>query len=506
MFPQSSINGAGLGAGIVNSHGASGAGHGGFGGKGNMQEIRGSFYNSLKQPSQFGSSGGGLKTAGGGVLRVECHSFKLDGDIKVDGQSGRAVLGSPNGGASGGSVWIDCKTLEGSGSISSNGGGGDTLSGGGSGGRIALHFAERNTFGGILVAFGGDSAHESGAAGTIVIANSKTGESNLTISNQGRKPSSARIKDFSRLSTDAARTWVPASNDGNRALYASDVIGLSRTDYYTEYSFNVFKLGGSSHVAFEQNKQGVSSVIILRQLISTYEGQSFGYLHTLARQLIIIKQSDLYVPANLQVYPNGVFQLPDKVIFHNNDLYLEGALIGVRELTVSSGELRVSLKARISFYLSGGSGFDLIKLSIFPGGVIVGPSTSMNLFKIKAGILDMQAGGTISGRSLDIEAQTMAIRDSAAISVDYGGFPKMRGEGAGPTDSRGKESCGGSHAGFGACPSSLSHAAPYGNMFQPGKAGSGGGGISAVTGGGEGGGIIRIFTVELSLDGTISAR
>ena len=115
-------------------------------------------------------------------------------------------------------------------------------------------------------------------------------------------------------------------------------------------------------------------------------------------------------------------------------------------------------------------------------------------------------GGKISGRSLDIETQTFSVRDSGTITVDYAGYSKTQGSGYGPTDTGAKASCGGSHAGYGSCPSSLSHGSPYGNMFQPGLSGSGGGGLSAVNGGGEGGGSIKIVSTNLQIDGVVSAK
>ena len=115
-------------------------------------------------------------------------------------------------------------------------------------------------------------------------------------------------------------------------------------------------------------------------------------------------------------------------------------------------------------------------------------------------------GGRISGRSLLIETQTFNVRDSALVTVDYAGYPKTQGSGYGPTDFGAKASCGGSHAGYGSCPSPLSNGSPYNNMFQPSAPGSGGGGLSSVNGGGEGGGAIKIISVNLHIDGIVTAK
>ena len=377
---------------MSNAHGASGAGHGGFGGKGYLQNIRGTFYNSLIRPNMYGSTGGGGKTQGGGILRIICNTFKVDGEIKADGQSGTSVTGTFNGGASGGSVWVTSKDAVGSGLISVNGGSGDSLSGGGSGGRIAIHYSTLSKFEGILSAHGGDSSHETGAAGTVVFFNSITGETNLTVTNKGRKPSSSRIADMTRLSIDSARTWVPLNEASNKQPYSSDVIGVTSDDYRIEYGFNVLTLGGSAHLAFEHSRLAYKSVITAQQFVGTYEGNSFGYIHAAAKQLVVITNAEFYVPVNLQIYRDGVVQLPTKVMLHRNNLNLEGSLCGIREFSVSAGTLTVASSSRVSYFLSGGAGFDLSKLSVFAGASVAISGTSLNLYKIKATTLDVQAG------------------------------------------------------------------------------------------------------------------
>ena len=392
LFFQSAVNGPGLGAGAINAHGSSGGGHGGFGGKGYLQDIRGTFYNSLLQPNMYGSAGGGGKTQGGGILRVICNTLKVDGEIRANGQSGVSVTGAFNGGASGGSIWLTSREVDGSGVISVNGGNGDSLSGGGSGGRIAIHYSTRSKFEGTLTAYGGDSSHEAGAAGTSVFVNSVTGETNLTVTNRGRKPTSNRITDMTRLSIDAARTWIPLNEAVSKQSYTSNVIGANSVDYRIEYGFNVLTLGGSAHLAFEHSRLAYTSVITAQQFIGTYEGKSFGYIHAAARQLIVIVKSDFYVPANLQIYQGGVVQLPEKVMLHKNNLNLEGSLCGIKELSVSAGTLTIALTSKVGYLLSNTAGFDLSKLSVFASASIVVSTASFSPYKIKATTLDVKAG------------------------------------------------------------------------------------------------------------------
>ncbi len=118
-----------------------GAGHAGPGGhaRGNSG---GPAYGEVDQPWQLGS-GGGLHSnsrEGGGAIRViATGALTIHGTIRASGQNNAGTHGS---GGSGGSIWIDCRTLAGSASglIQAKGGNGNYYGGAGSGGRIAIHY------------------------------------------------------------------------------------------------------------------------------------------------------------------------------------------------------------------------------------------------------------------------------------------------------------------------------------------------------------------------------
>lgn len=131
----------GPGAGISNADRPSGGGHGGAGGNGGGGALGGSTYGDFAQPTTIGS-GGGTDTSGGiggGVLRLSiAGTLTVDGSISANGSAGN---GNEAAGGAGGSIWIECSGLFGSGLITANGGASNspTYSGGGGGGRIALY-------------------------------------------------------------------------------------------------------------------------------------------------------------------------------------------------------------------------------------------------------------------------------------------------------------------------------------------------------------------------------
>jgi hypothetical protein len=124
--------GPGTGAG-----GYAGSGHGGIGGS---ISSGGTTYGSLTEPICPGTGARTRGTAGGGAIRIEAS-----GDIRLDGSltAGANQGGDIRCGASGGSVWIDCRTLAGGGSIAAEGckpNYPDYADYGGGGGRIALYY------------------------------------------------------------------------------------------------------------------------------------------------------------------------------------------------------------------------------------------------------------------------------------------------------------------------------------------------------------------------------
>ena len=156
----------GPGAGVHDGGGwGPGAGHGGVGGFSNWQKAGGSIYDSIVEPTEWGSGGGNNNGGlGGGALALNVTgSLRVDGTLAADGM---AAANPQYGGGAGGSLWLHTGALTGDGLIAARGGaGGVTAGGGGGGGRIALYFSQ-NTFGGSMSAVGG-LGYQNGGAGTV---------------------------------------------------------------------------------------------------------------------------------------------------------------------------------------------------------------------------------------------------------------------------------------------------------------------------------------------------
>ncbi|HMN96054.1 MAG TPA: hypothetical protein PKC43_01530 [Phycisphaerales bacterium] len=162
---------SGPGAGVTSCDRPSGGGHGGAGGDGSFGALGGSTYGDFVQPTTMGS-GGGADTcgsvspggAGGGVIRLSiAGTLTVDGSVTANGNSFPANQAA---GGAGGSLWIACAGLFGSGTITASGGNGNvSWSGGGGGGRIAISAAMLGMSVDSIQAIGG-GGWQRGGAGT----------------------------------------------------------------------------------------------------------------------------------------------------------------------------------------------------------------------------------------------------------------------------------------------------------------------------------------------------
>jgi len=150
---------AGPGAAAPGNYSAGGS----YGGRGSGGS--GPTYGDYAAPMDLGSGGGGLYggySAGGGAIALNVTgSLVLDGTISANGFS----ISGNNGGAAGGSVYVNTTTLAGSGAMTANGNQGENANGGG--GRVAVYYADASGYtgySGCAAAAGGVGAQN----GTVV--------------------------------------------------------------------------------------------------------------------------------------------------------------------------------------------------------------------------------------------------------------------------------------------------------------------------------------------------
>ncbi|MBI3182149.1 MAG: PKD domain-containing protein [Myxococcales bacterium] len=155
-------------AGSGNQNGGS---HAGLGGQNQTGQPRAAVYDYPSAPLHPGGGGGASSTNaaggfGGGLIRVQAGTLKLNGFIRADGQS----VTNNGGGGAGGTVLIGVGSLSGStGAILAQGG--SSNGGGGGGGGIILVSNVSSSYTGSTSATGG-AGTPAGAAGSVTLSQS----------------------------------------------------------------------------------------------------------------------------------------------------------------------------------------------------------------------------------------------------------------------------------------------------------------------------------------------
>lgn len=156
--------GSGLGAGQSAGGFGGGGGYGGAGGA-SVAAPGGPSHGSATQPVAPGSGGGFGSgplyggSQGGGAIRLN-----VGGTLTVDGwlcANGIPGFQDGSGGGSGGSLWVNARTVRGNGFITADGGEGELFGGGGGGGgRVAVYYltnpGHTNNFTGDMTAYAGE--------------------------------------------------------------------------------------------------------------------------------------------------------------------------------------------------------------------------------------------------------------------------------------------------------------------------------------------------------------
>lgn len=242
-----SANGQGFGAGFGPGKGTggsntsgSGGSYGGIGGQSYNDNLAPAVYGATEAnyPYKLGSSGGAgdqvTGPSGGGAMTLKVLGNVINnGTISANGSAAKAspIPGWFTGGGSGGSLFLVCDSLSGSGTITAEGGagGGTTYgSGGGGGGRISIVYSTAQSMPTENITAPGGAG-----GGAVVARNGSSGTVNIT---QRTLPAADfSLKNPNNNSTQYTNTTdveiVPADGDVDKYKDAASASELPPTFY-----------------------------------------------------------------------------------------------------------------------------------------------------------------------------------------------------------------------------------------------------------------------------------
>lgn len=453
-----SYNGYGPGGGRQGALTGGGGGYGGVGGSGS-DSAGGGVYGDPAQPGSPGSGGGARAYAGtqggagGGLIRVEAEGdVVIDGALSADGQD------SGYGAGSGGAIWVDGRTLSGSGALHADGGTrAGTSMGGGGGGRIAVAYdlAAQAALPQPALRFSADSgagaADLMGDLGTLYFPDNAFLSSTVRHSGQWIVPG---FVSWSVTNLVLQNAWIRYVADGFQLSVSNDVAGV----------------GGGAKLDVYRN----GTVSVGRDLLAGSTMFNGGRL-LVGRDWVA--SNDVY---------HSSFVRPYGEVRVGRDLVLaRSAVVTNVRLYVNSGPTNAAWPDYGAVLWAGG------------------------LFRMGSNAWAyLQSDGTNGGSAL-IRATAVAIEAGALLSADGRGFnggSATHGVGPGRGTSASLTGSGAGYGGTGGRSSQALGGVVYGSSNAPAYPGSGGAARSGYASGGRGGGLVHIKAVDrMTLDGTIQS-
>jgi hypothetical protein len=415
---------------------------------------------------------GSLSARGGGILNlIVSATAEIDGSLLAVGANSTTT-----GGASGGTIYIEAATLQGHGKLSVNGG--DSSSGGGGGGgRIALKAPLQSDFLGDVTAYGSSGSTNYGAAGTIYKEYEQSGGSQIkkvTIDNNDHV-----TEAFSHIS-------------GVVTLTELEINGYGQVQFDGTSSFEVGTVTGDY----------TGTLTILENQV--YEiATSYGTLtpYALKCKLIIKENGEATIPAKILLTDDDATGLD----WYNLEIY--GTVLGVREMTVSSGgQVLIHSQSRSglsSTNLKPIGTLSLSKIDVTTDGLLELSLDSMDPYTLEMiKEFNVKFGGTVTGRNLFIESPAAEIAYGGVLNVNGGNLDA--GNGAGDSGTTG---AGGSHGGAGgASADDVLPSANYTGLLNAATEFGSAGGNGSTDSGLRGGGYLKLTIAnKLTLHGLVSA-
>ena len=479
--------GPGAGSTLENGIGV-GAGHGGYGG-GPGPTLGGLFYNTIFYPEEAGSgggNGGGTGGSGGGFIDWNVGDLiEMNGLLSLKGTAG---LGGNAGGGSGGSVLIDTTNMTGHGVIAVNGGDGVGTGGGGSGGRVSVRCRWRYSYGGEYHNFGGD--------GDGLHKQTHAGASGTTYKEENLREIEYREKKYDPVHNTTFLEVDHKYIHSDNWLKYSPQPTLIQDPPRESYEFDEMELTGSTYL-WIYHPEGVDQVNVT---VHKFIGDKTGQLHIRERQKVFVEYVEsetnkTEAPCSFIIDEGAEIVLPSEVHIHGTNSTFGGLITGVIELYLENGTWAEFLSTGNTAMLEnqeyvdvrdkGNYGFG--RLHVKRGG--------------KGGFLQIEKRFNLEVAEMNVKYQGNMYMNNAQISCTYmwlesegilhlNGHGEKPEKGTSPGMTYGEEGYGAGHGGFGGGSDPLKAAEPYGSVFTPNIAGSGGGNGNGE--GGSGGGILHV--------------
>ena len=464
-----------------------GAGHGGYGG-GPAPTAGGKPYNSIYEPIEAGSGGGngsGIGGSGGGFINwTAADLIELNGLLSLNGADG---VGDNAGGGSGGSVLIGATNMTGHGTISVKGGNGVNKGGGGSGGRISIKCRFRYQYGGKFDNFGGDGGRSHKV--------SHAGASGTTYKEENLREMQYRHKKYDPVHNTTFLAVDHTSFHSDNLGKCSPQPTLLQDKSSVSYTLDEMELTGCAYLWIYHPENAPSVNLTVHKFI----GDKSGKVHLHAKQQLYVEYVEsetnkTEAPCSFFIDEGAEIVFPTEVHIHGTNSTFGGMLTGVIILHIETGAWVEFLSTGNTALLENGEHIDIKPKGKYGFGKVVIKRGG------KAGCIQVEKLFSLETSEFSVKYEGNLYMNYAEIICTFawlesGGVFHLNGQGHGPEEGKssgqtvGLTGYGAGHGGYGGGPDLTNVAVPYGSVFTPIEAGSGGGSGDGL--GGSGGGVLN---------------
>ena len=505
---------------------SSGGSYGGLGfrsrpSKSNTYYQSNDVYGDFKDPNELGSGGGGYNSRssggnGGGLVKITAGSIVLDGGIYADGE---AEYNYGRRGGSGGGININVGTLSGTGAIRTAG----IYRGGG--GRIAVYYDDISGFDlNNIAAYGSSSYFGNAGSGTVYLKSSSKTFGDLRIDNNNL--TTPEYFDSTPLRSVGIGTITAISptmlTDANASFPVPDPVTGAMGLKGLELDPNVNDADPATFTIVDNTATTITIDIADGDLATVGSiGDEYVGVYRLD-DMSVLNDASIVTGDNIVVH--GVVEVSGGGRLKANKVDISqstGQIFSGGVLTTSEqffGDVAILDMVDINYNGPLGNNIDTLTLT----------RSVLGTTKIDASVIVLNDNSTITHPAattteeyrLDITTDTLTIDATSGIDVsgkgylggyrggkDYENDNEKYGNTLGNTINGGSDYGGGSYGGLGSKPGSYHVNSVYGSYKNPNELGSGGGGCNNDYGyGGNGGGLVRITTGIITLDGRIRSN
>ena len=130
---------------------------------------------------------------------------------------------------------------------------------------------------------------------------------------------------------------------------------------------------------------------------------------------------DLYMPAHMEIYEDGLIELPLKLKCYHCENYVYGTIGGISELTLIHSSMYFAATSMTEGITQAGR-YEFNNIYVMAGGTLEFTEDIMSELTLSDGALHVAPSGTIKAKRLTVTGDTITVEEGGVFDLDETGF------------------------------------------------------------------------------------